>query len=148
MQDYDFYLRHASLHGGEWAGFPLAWQGLGGAAGLPLRPHQRWRPWILDPTSPNDPTKGNWGVWQWRFHIALFTVAAGLQWSPPDDERTPIDMRADLLAYMALPAIQLKDVDSTIYTVVTTAYSEQCIEPYNPTHPDGGWLATLEFAEM
>jgi hypothetical protein len=147
MEDYDIYLRHASVHDGEWTGFLLAWRDLSGVAGLPQRPHLRWRPWLLDPSNPNDPTLGDWGIWQWRFTIALFPVASGLQWSPPADARTPAEMRADLLAYIDLPAIQLKDADSAVYTVKMTAYSDQCIEPYTPTRPSGGWLATVEFAE-
>ena len=147
MQDYDFHLRHASIHDGEWIGFLLAWQGLAGVPGLPLRPHLRWRPWVLDPAAPNDPTQGDWGHWQWRFTVALFPVPAGLQWSPPNDARTPTGMRADLLAFIDLPALQLKDADAAIYTVRMTAYSDQCIEPYNPTHPEGGWAAVVEFAQ-
>lgn len=148
MNSYDFYLRHASVREGEWVGFPLAWQGLGGVGGLPLRPHSRWRPWLLDPDAPEDPTLGTWGVWQWRLDVALFDVPAGLLWTPPEDGRTPADMRDDLLLYMDLPAIQLKDTDETVYTAKMTAYQEQSVEPYNPTHPEGGRTARIELAEV
>jgi hypothetical protein len=72
---------------------------------------------------------------------------AGLEGRPPEDGRDADQIRADLLAYMPLPAIELKDVDSTIYTVKMTGYREQLIEPADVAHPDGGWTARVEFAE-
>lgn len=147
MQDYDFYLRHASVRDGAWVGFLLAWRNLAGMPGLPQRPHLHWRPWILDPAYPDDPTHGAWGVRQWRFDVALLDAVAGLAWTPPADGRTGADMRADLLAYADLPAIELKDIDSTIYIAKIVALSEQCIEPYTAPHQDGGWLASVSFAE-
>ena len=83
MNDYDFYLRHASVHDGAWNGFSLAWRGLVGKDGLPQRPHLRWRPWVLDPANPDDPTLGDWGVWQWHFDVALLDPFVGLMWTPP-----------------------------------------------------------------
>src|SRR2546422_10967280 len=79
MNDYDFYLRDPGIRGGEWVGFPLAWKGLGGVGGLPLRPHRSWQPWVLDPSSPDDPTAGHWGVLQWRYNIAVIEGLGGLQ---------------------------------------------------------------------
>jgi hypothetical protein len=147
MQDYDFYLRHASVGDGDWVGFWLAWPNLAGLPGLPRRPHLHWRPWILDPAYPDDPTRGAWGIQQWSFDLALLDAMAGLAWSPPTDGRTAADMRADMLAYLDLAAIELKDVDSTTHTIKAIAFSEQCIEPYTTPHPNGGWLATVTLAE-
>jgi hypothetical protein len=147
MQDYDFYLRHASVRDGAWVGFLLAWRDLVGLPGLTRRPHLHWRPWILDPAFPDDPAQGAWGVRQWRFDVALLDGVAGLAWTPPADERTSADMRADLLGYADLPAIELKDVDSATYVARIVAFSEQCVEPYTAPHTNGGWLATVVFAE-
>ena len=148
MNDYDFYLRHGAVRGGTWVGFPLAWKGLAGIAGLEMRPHLRWRPWILDPAQPNNPAAGSWGVWQWRFDVAMVDNFAGLLNQPPSDGRTADDIRDDLLAYLPLPIIELKDVGSAISTVKMTAYQEQTIEPYDAAHPNGGWLARIEFAAL
>src|SRR5687768_1253044 len=147
MDDYDFYLRHASVSGGEWVGFPLAWKGLTGVAGLEARPQMRWRPWLLSPTNPNDPTDGTWGVWQWRFDVVMIGGFVGLLGRPPSDGRDVDQIREDLIAYMELPALELKDVDGAIYTVMMTGYREQLIEPGDTSHPDGGWAARVEFAE-
>jgi hypothetical protein len=147
MNDYDFYLRHASVHGGAWTGFALAWKGLAGKEGLPQRPHLRWRPWVLDPANPNDPGMGAWGVWQWRFDTALIDGIVGLAGVPPDDGRQAAEMHDDLRAFIDLPAFELQDIDGTTYTVKMTAYREQGIEPYDAAHPDGGWLAQIEVAE-
>jgi len=147
MNDYDFYLRHASVHDGAWIGFSLAWGGLVGREGLPQRPHLRWRPWVLDPTNPNDPTLGHWGIWQWRFDVALLDPFVGLLWTPPADGRDSVTMRADLQAFIDLPAFELKDTDGAIYVVKMTAYREQCVDPYKASQPNGGWLAQVEFAE-
>ncbi|MEO6458407.1 MAG: hypothetical protein ABIO92_09080, partial [Chloroflexia bacterium] len=65
----------------------------------------------------------------------------------PEDGRGAEQIRADLLAYMTLPALELKDVEGAIYTVKMTAYREQLIEPNDSAHPDGGWAAWVEFAE-
>jgi hypothetical protein len=43
--------------------------------------------------------------------------------------------------------MELKDVDSTIYSVLMTGYQEQNLEPYDTAHANGGWLARVEFAE-
>ena len=147
MNDYDIYLRHASVSGGAWVGFPLAWKGMVGIAGLEPRPHMRWRPWLLEPSAPNDPTAGTWGIWQWRFDLAMLDGLAGLEGRPPEDGRDANQIRADLLAYMPLPAIELKDVDGAVYTVKMTGYREQLIEPADVAHPNGGWTARVEFAE-
>lgn len=146
MNDYDFYLRHGAVRAGAWVGFGLAWRGLAGVEGLERRPHERWRPWILDPANPHDPTAGSWGVWQWRFEVAMISGIVGLLRTPPQDGRTGPDMRADLLNYLPLPAMELKDVDGTIYDAKMTAYREQSVEPFDVAHPDGGWIGRIEFA--
>jgi hypothetical protein len=56
-------------------------------------------------------------------------------------------MRTDLHAFIDLPAFELMDVDGATYIAKMTAYREQCIEPYDATHPNGGWLSQVEFAE-
>lgn len=145
MNDYDFYLRHGAVREGTWVGFALAWRGLAGVEGLERRPHWRWRPWILDPANPDNPAEGSWGVWQWRLHVAMLDGAIGLLGTPPTDGRTGEDMREDMLNYLPLPALELKDVDGEIYSVRMTAYKEQEVEPYDAAHPDGGWLAEVEF---
>lgn len=147
MNDYDFYLRHSAVRTGSWVGFPLAWKGLAGIAGLDSRPHLRWRPWILDPSKPNDPTFGSWGIWQWRLRVAILDGLTGLLGTPPSDSRTAADIRTDLLAYLSLPILELKDTDGTIYTAKIIAYNEQAIEPYDPAHPNGGYLAQIELAQ-
>ena len=147
MNDYDFYLRHASVHDGEWTGFALAWRGLAGIDDLPQRPHLHWRPWVLDPDNPDDPTLGAWGVWQWRFDVALIDPLVGLFNTPPADGRDSAAMRADLHAFIDLPAFELMDVDGTTYIAKMTAFREQCIEPYDGVHPNGGWLAQIELVE-
>jgi hypothetical protein len=147
MNDYDIYLRHAAVHDGEWVGFGLAWKGTVGKEGLVARPHLRWRPWVLDPANPDDPTLGAWGVWQWRFDVAMLDAFVGLLWTPPGDGRDAADMRADLHAYIDLPALDLKDVDGAEYVVKMTAFREQCIAQYDAGNRDGGWLAQVEFAE-
>jgi hypothetical protein len=148
VSDYDFYLRHASVRSGAWAGFALARKGRAGVPALSTRPHLRTRPWVLDPANPNDPALGSWGVWQWRFQVALFEGLVGLQGTPPTDGRTGTDMRADLLAYIDLPALELQDADGTIHTARATAFEEHLIEPYDAAHPDGGWTASVEFSEV
>lgn len=148
MNDYDFYLRHAAVRDGAWVGFSLAWKGLAGISGLESRPRVRWLPWILDPSDPNNPKSGAWGIWQWRMDVAMVDGFAGLQGTPPADGRTSADMRADLLAYLPLPIMDLKDVDGTIYPVLMIAYQEQNIEPYDAAHTNGGWVARVEFAEL
>ncbi|MEO8288602.1 MAG: hypothetical protein ABI670_19455 [Chloroflexota bacterium] len=147
MNDYDIYLRHASVRDGDWVGFVLGWRGLAGKDGLPQRPQLRWRPWIPDVTDPSDPALGHAGKWQWRFDVAMFDGMVGLLWTSPADGRSSADMRADLLAFVDLPALELKDADGTVYIARATAYREQCMEQYTPTHPDGGWLAQLDFVE-
>lgn len=144
MNDYDFYLRHASVRGGAWVGFALGRQGASGVQGLGARPHLRLRPWILNPANPNDPAQGSWGVWQWQLSVLMVDGFVGLAATPPADARTAADMRADLLAYLDLPILELMDVDSAIYTVRVTGYNEQNIEPYDAAHQYGGWLARLD----
>ena len=148
MNDYDFYLRDPGIRGGEWVGFPLAWKGLGGVGGLPLRPHLSWQPWILDPTNPDDPTAGHWGVLQWRYNIALIEGLVGLQGVPPGDGRTPADMWADLMDFLPLDKFDLQDLDGQTYQVKMTGYSERAIEPYDTAHPNGGMLVEIELARM
>jgi hypothetical protein len=148
MNDYDFYLRHGAVRGGEWVGFPLAWEGLGGIAGFARRPHLRWRPWLPDPTNPNDPALGSWGVWQWRFYVAAVDGLVGLQRTPPADGRTAADMHTDMLAYQPLSVVELKDVDDAIYLVRMTGYQEQAVEPHDLAHPNVGRLLMVEFAEV
>ena len=146
MNDYDIYLRHASVRGGAWVGFPLAWRGLAGVGGLELRPHLRWRPWIFDPTKPNDPPAGSWGVWQWRMDLAAFDKLLGLLHTPPSDGRTAADIRADWNAFINLPIFDLKDVDGVQYSVKMTAFQEQLAKPYDSVHTGGDWVARVEFA--
>ena len=148
MNEYDFYLRHASVRGGDWVGFALAWKGLAGVEGLPARPHLHWRPWLLDPAFPNDPAKGSWGVWQWRMDVACLEFTASLLYTPPTDGRTAQDMRTDLKAFLPLPAIELKDVDGITYNVKMTAFQESVIELYDAQHTFGGWTARVELAQV
>ena len=148
MNAYDFYLRHAAVREGEWVGFPLAWKGLAGVERLARRPHLRWRPWILDPANPDNPAAGSWGVWQWHFDVAMLDRLAGLLAQPPSDGRTGRELRADLLAYLPLPILELKDVDGEVYSARMTTYGEQAIEPHDAAHPDGGWVAQVEFARV
>ncbi|HUP27058.1 MAG TPA: hypothetical protein VM409_01380 [Chloroflexia bacterium] len=147
MNDYDFYLRHASISSGEWSGFPLAWNGLAGVTGLAARPHTRWRPWLPGSTTPDNPAAGSWGGWQWRLEVAMLDGLVGLQGSPLADGRGAGQIREDLLAYLPLPAIELKDVDGEIYTVRMTAYSEHLVEAMDAAHQEGGWTATVEFTQ-
>jgi hypothetical protein len=147
VSEYDIYLRHASVRGGEWVGFLLAWRGLHRHDGLPSRPHLYERPWVLDPAFPDDPSKGSWGVRRWQFDIALLEPPIALDWTPPDDSRTPADMRDDLGAFAELPALELKDTDGAVYLVRMTGYREQMVEPATPANPAGGYVAWAEFHE-
>ena len=148
MNDYDIYLREPGVHSGEWVGFALAWKGLGGMSGLAARPHEGLLPWVLDPNNPNDPTLGSRGVRQWKFDLAMVDGLVGLQGVPPDDARTPAQMRADLMDYVPLSKLELKDVDGAEYDVVITTYTEQAVEPFDAAHPEGGWLIHVEFAKV
>ncbi|HEX8599127.1 MAG TPA: hypothetical protein VF952_11500 [Chloroflexia bacterium] len=148
MGEYDFHLRHAAVRGAAWVGFRLAWRGLAGVEGLSARPHLRWRPWVLSGTDPDDVASGDWGAWQWRLTVALLEGLAGLDAVPPTDGRTVADMRADLSQFSDLPAIQLRDVDDTVYEVKLVGYEEQNIEPYDTQHPTGGWLAQVELVQV
>jgi hypothetical protein len=112
------------------------------------RPHLRWRSWVLDPTKPDDPAAGHWGVWQWRMSLAAIDGAVGLLHQPPADGRTAADMRADLVAYHVLPAIDLKDVDGAQYSVRMTAFREELVKPYDSVHTGGDWGARVEFAML
>ncbi len=147
MSEYDIYLRHASVRGGEWAGFLLAWRGLHRRDGFPARPHLYERPWVLEPAYPNDPPKGSWGVRRWAFDLSLLEPPVALDWTLPNDGRTPADMRADLSAFAGLPALELKDTDGAVYVVRMTGYSEQSVEPATPANPSGGRTAWVEFGE-
>jgi hypothetical protein len=147
MSDYDFYLRHAAVRNGAWVGFALAWKGRAGIAGLDSRPHLRWRPWVLAPAETDEPAAGSWGVWQWRLLALMADGVVGLQGTPPADGRTAADMRIDMLDYLPLPIMELKDVDGKLYSVKMTGYREQAIEPNDPAHQHGGWLAQVEFAQ-
>src|SRR5690349_17242990 len=100
MNDYDFYLRHASVHGGDWVGFALARKGYAGVEGLAARPYLHWRPWVLDPAHPDDPTMGSWGVWQWHMDVAALDFTSGLFGMPAADGRDSADVRPDLYAYV------------------------------------------------
>lgn len=148
MGEYDFYLRHASVRGAAWVGFRLAWKGLAGVEGLSARPHLRWRPWVLNPSSPDDVAAGSWGAWQWRMSVALFEGFAALDAMPPTDGRTAPDMRADLLQFSGLPVVQLSDVDNVVYEARIVGYQEQNVEPYDAGHPTGGWVAQIELAHL
>ena len=148
MGEYDFYLRHAAVRGAAWVGFRLAWRGLGGVDGLSARPHLRWRPWVLSDADPDDVAAGSWGAWRWRMSVALLEGLVGLDGTPPTDGRTVPDMRADLLQFAGLPAIQLRDADDVVYEVKIVGYEEQNVEPYDPQHPTGGWLAQVELVEV
>ena len=147
MSEYDIYLRHASVRGGAWTGFLLAWRGLHRHDGLPSRPHLYERPWVLDPAFPNDPPKGSWGVRAWRFDLSLLEPPVALDWTPPDDGRTAADMRADLAAFAGLPALELKDTGGAVYLVRMTGYREQAVEPATPANPSGGRVAWVELCE-
>ena len=129
-------------------GFRLAWKGLAGVAGLFERPHERWRPWVMDPAYPNDPTKGSWGFWQWRLEVAMLPRMVGVGGRLPVDGRTASDMRGDLAGYLALPAMELKDVDGAMWVVRMVWFEERCVEPFDAAHGgeggQGGWLATVE----
>ena len=129
-------------------GFALAWKELGGLEGLPAKPHRSWLPWVLDPAHPNDPTAGSWGVWQWHYDAALIDGLIGLEGVPPADGRGPADMRDDLLAFLPLGPIELKDLDGRPYNVMMTGYSEQAPEPHDSVHPNGGMLVQVEFAKV
>lgn len=148
MNDFDIYLRHAAVRGGVWVGFFLAWKGPREVAGTSLQPHMRWRPWLLDPANPNDPTLGSWGVWQWQFDVALLDGLVGLAGTPPTDGRTAADMRADLLGYQNVPALDLKDADGAQYSVKMSGYTERLVTPYDYTGAQGGWVARATFAEV
>jgi len=147
LSKYDIYLRHASVRGGAWTGFLLAWRGLHRHDGLPSRPHLYERPWVLDPAFPNDPPKGSWGVRAWRFDLSLLEPPVALDWTPPDDGRTAADMRADLAAFAGLPALELKDTGGAVYLVRMTGYREQAVEPATPANPSGGHVAWVELCE-
>jgi hypothetical protein len=45
-----------------------------------------------------------------------------------------------------VPVLELKDLDGGEYTVLMTVLTEEAIEPYAAAHPDGGMIATMEFA--
>ena len=124
----------------------MARKGFAGVEGLPARPHLRWRPWVLDPAFPNDPTKGAWGVWQWRMDVAMLDFTAGLGAMPAADGRGSEEIRTDLYAFSNLPNIELKDVDGVTYSAKMTAFRESLAEPYDLNHPKGGWVAQVEFA--
>lgn len=147
MSGYDIYLRHASVRSGEWVGFRLAWKDLGYVSGFSAWPHTRLRSWVLDPAQPDDPAQGSWGVRQWHFDVALLDRLTGLQGEPLAGGYGAGEMRDNLLAYIDLPALELKDTDAAIYTTRMTGYTEHCIEPYDLAHPSGGWFAKVEFTE-
>ena len=148
MGDYDVYLRAREVRDGDWVGFPLAWKGLAGVAGLPARPHAATTPWIPDPAAPEDPSAGQWGSWRARINVAALDGLVGLEGTPPTDGRTAADMRNDLLLYMALDRLEFKDVDETSYDVRMTGYSEQAAEPRQGVRGNGGWLIALEFTKV
>jgi hypothetical protein len=87
-------------------------------------------------------------VWQWRMSLAAIDGAVGLLHGPPADGRTAADMRADLVAYHDLPAIDLKDVDGAQYSVRMTAFREELVKPYSSVHTGGDWAAQVEFAML
>lgn len=148
MGEYDFYLRHVAVRGAAWVGFRLAWRGLAGVEGLSTRPHLRWRPWVTSASDPNDVAAGDWSAWQWRMLVALFEGFTGLNAVPPTDGRAAPDMRADLLQFADLPALQLRDVDDVIYQAKVVGYEEQNIEAYDAGHPTGGWVAQIELVHV
>ena len=147
MNDYDIYLRHDDIQGGSWVGFMLAWKGLAGVHGLPERPHRRRYPWFMDPTRPEEPHEGHWGLLQWYMEVALLDGMTGLQGTPPLDGRTAADMRADLGQFRILTSLELKDVDGSTHTVRMIAYTEHALEPYDTPHPNGGSIAQIEFVK-
>jgi hypothetical protein len=124
----------------------LAWEGLGNIEGLPARPYRRWYPWFLDPADPEDPTVGHRGVLQWHLSVALADGLVGLRGWPPDDERTGTQMRDDLLLYMPLERLDLRDRDGTEYQARMTSYVEEAIEEPGCGRPGVGLLAEVEFA--
>jgi hypothetical protein len=87
-------------------------------------------------------------VRQWRFDVAMVDGLVDLQGAPPEDGRTPDQMRADLMDYVLLPKLELQDVDGVAYDAVITSYVEQAVEPYDAAHPNGGWLVHIELAEV
>jgi hypothetical protein len=103
--------------------------------------------WILDPSDPHDPTLGHWGVKQWRFFILLVDGVTNATGQPPADGRNAQDFRADLMAYIDLPALELKDVDEAVYVVKLTAYQDDQIAEFDIANPNGGWMAVIELAE-
>jgi hypothetical protein len=80
--------------------------------------------------------------------VVLFEGFSGLDALPPTDGRSAPDMRADLLQFIDLPIVQMRDVDEAIYDVKATGYQEQNIEPYDSQHPTGGWLAQVELVQV
>lgn len=148
MGDYELYLRHADVRAGAWVGFRLGWRGLGGVAGLPARPHMRWRPWLLDASRPDDVAAGSWNMWRWRLDLALLDGLLGYAGMPTADGRTSAQMRADLLAFANLPAIQIRDIDDAVYTVKIVGYREEDIEFYDSAYPAVGWAVQLELVAL
>lgn len=148
MGDYELYLRHALVREGAWVGFRLAWKGLGGVDGFSARPHMRWRPWLLNASNPDDVAAGSWNAWRWRLDLALLDGLVGPAGVPSADGRTSADMRADLLAFGDLPAVQLKDVDDTVYTTKIVGYREQDIEFYATAYPVVGWVAQVDLVAV
>jgi hypothetical protein len=145
LTDYDIHLRHAAVRGGAWVGFRLAWAELAGKKGLEGRPHLRYRPWVLDPAYPHQPSKGSWGEWQWEVWIACLPGMVGLTGRLPADGRTHWEMVVDLRAFAGLPVMELQDADGSVYSVIMSGYEERAVEAYDARHPQGGWLVFLEF---
>ena len=147
LHDYDFALRHASIRDGDWVGFRLAWEGLGGLEGVAV-PHSRQQLWKT--SDPANPSGGAWGEWVWRLYTTIHIGLAGLNGTPPEDGfGDPADMLGWMRAFQALPLFQLKDVDDAVYTVKHYGYEERCIEPYDAAHDTkGGWLVILDLVQV
>lgn len=146
-QDYDVYMRHASVGGGAWLGFRLAWKNIGGVAVVD-QPHYRWRPWVLSATDPNNPALGAFGVTRWRLDIVLADGIPGLKGAFPADAatRSAAVQRTELQGYLNVPTLELKDVDQVIYGVRAIRWEERCVEPFDDQHVNGGWLVRIELA--
>jgi hypothetical protein len=147
LHDYDIYLRHAAIRDGDWVGFRLAWEGLGGLDGV-TQPHLRQRLWG-HVTDPSQPDSGAWGSWVWTLYLTLHKGLVGLQGRhPADGYSDPSDMLGWVRAFGDMAAMELQDVDGAIFIVKFYGYQERCIEAYDAAHDgDGGWLVRLDLVE-
>jgi hypothetical protein len=151
--DYDVYFRHALINGGNWAGYRLAWPGLGGAAvahtqGRPYLHYHIWRPG----PDPYLPDGGSWAGEVWDVWLLLSRAAVSVQ------GRLPADWAAGhvqqrllwLRDFRTLPAYELKAADGWpqgATLVVMTGYDEYWIEPQEGEYVDeGAYLVRVQMA--